>query len=340
MNGVVRNGVVDDIFPAPPADPIDRPSTPPPPPLDPIPPPPPTDIAAPPPPLDGSFPPPPPPDHEAIASADDRTDAAPPVKKKKTGWGSQPKATPLSVEELLRKKREADEAASKVCPTLHSHNMRCKLFTQDSTDALHRMLLTSSTIQPKFLSRAEREKLALEKRAREVEDQQKSKSTATPPFRNGINGSAHLSNGDRGTSDPTRSSIPTGPRAFRQGDVPTGPAAMRSKEPNKGYDTAPSEPPRSTAFDATDSKSQRRPADEDKSEKMHEALIKQRYMGADQNVSTFSANKKRRRTTEKKFNFEWNTEEDTSPDYNPIYNKRAEANFYGRGRLGGFADDF
>ncbi|KAI9814882.1 MAG: mRNA splicing protein prp28 [Thelocarpon impressellum] len=69
------------------------------------------------------------------------------------------------------------------------------------------------------------------------------------------------------------------------------------------------------------------------------ALIRQRYMGAEQNMSTFSAKKKRRRTTEKKFNFEWNTEEDTSPDYNPLYAKRAETNFYGRGRLGGFAED-
>ena len=201
MNGAVRNSIVDGAFPAPPADPIDRPSTPPPPPLDPIPPPPPTDIAAPPPPSDGSFPPPPPPDREVIASTDDRTDGPPPVKKKKTGWGSQPKATPLSVEELLRKKREADEAASKVCLTLHNYNMRRKLFTQESTDTLHRMLLTSCTIQPKFLSRAEREKLALEKRAREVEDQQRSKSTATPPLRNGINGSAHLSNGDMSIQD-------------------------------------------------------------------------------------------------------------------------------------------
>lgn len=69
------------------------------------------------------------------------------------------------------------------------------------------------------------------------------------------------------------------------------------------------------------------------------ALIRQRYMGADQNTSTFSAKKKRRRTTERKFNFEWNVEEDTSPDYNPLYASRAEVNFYGRGRLGGFADD-
>ena len=69
------------------------------------------------------------------------------------------------------------------------------------------------------------------------------------------------------------------------------------------------------------------------------ALTRHRYMGAEQNQSTFSAKKKRRRTTEKKFNFEWNDEEDTSPDYNPIYQQRAEATFYGRGKLGGFTEE-
>ena len=74
-------------------------------------------------------------------------------------------------------------------------------------------------------------------------------------------------------------------------------------------------------------------------EEAQHSLVKQRYMGADINQSTFSAKKKRRRTTEKKFNFEWNAEEDTSPDYNPLYQTRAEVNFYGRGKLGGFAED-
>lgn len=60
-------------------------------------------------------------------------------------------------------------------------------------------------------------------------------------------------------------------------------------------------------------------------------------MGAETNVSKFSAQKKRNRTTDKKFNFEWNAEEDTTPDYDPIYSKRAEVNIgYGRGRLAGF----
>jgi ATP-dependent RNA helicase DDX23/PRP28 len=38
----------------------------------------------------------------------------PPEIKKKQGWGSVPKKTPLSIEEILKKKREADAAAAKV----------------------------------------------------------------------------------------------------------------------------------------------------------------------------------------------------------------------------------
>ena len=60
-------------------------------------------------------------------------------------------------------------------------------------------------------------------------------------------------------------------------------------------------------------------------------------MGVDPDGHT-SAKKKRRKTAERKFTFEWGAEEDTSPDYNPIYSNRAEAHFFGRGKLGGFAE--
>jgi ATP-dependent RNA helicase DDX23/PRP28 len=214
---------------------------------------------------------------------------------KKKGWGSAPKSQPVSVEELLKKKREADLAASK----------------------------------PKFLSKADRERLALGKRAQEVRESQAA-------ARNGANGT----NGSNGhTASPTHtpsasSAVPTGPRAERQMYAPpSGPAAMRSKP----RDLAPPTPPKAIAFGTSDSKTNKRPAEEDP-EKAQAELIRQRYMGADQNVSTFSAQKKRRRTTEKKFNFEWNAEEDTTPDYNPIYNDRAGVSFFGRGRLAGFDD--
>lgn len=67
------------------------------------------------------------------------------------------------------------------------------------------------------------------------------------------------------------------------------------------------------------------------------AEIRRRYMGADPDSSS-QTKKKRRKTSERKFTFEWGAEEDTSPDYNPLYANRAEAHFFGRGRLGGFAE--
>jgi len=196
-------------------------------------------------------------------------------------------------------------------------------------------------VQPKFLSKAQREKIALEKRAKDVEEQRKKhRSERADP-----QPSAHQHNQYRikvpasavsGSNGSTRPTIPTGPRALRNGEIPTGPAAMRTSQPIKGYDLVPPPPPRPTVNGTAASKGEKRPA---AVEEAQQNLIRQRYMGADQNQSTFSAKKKRRRTTEKKFNFEWNAEEDTSPDYNPLYQARAETNFYGRGRLGGFAED-
>ena len=189
--------------------------------------------------------------------------------------------------------------------------------------------------------------MALEKRAKEVEEQKRkteSVSNGSKPLQNGSghNLSQHSRNGTDKPAKPTngvngsaRPAIPTGPRALRAGEIPTGPASMRPPQPNKGYDMAPPPPPKPSVIGTSAAKSEKRPAIEE----AQQNLIKQRYMGADLNQSTFSAKKKRRRTTEKKFNFEWNAEEDTSPDYNPLYQARAEANFYGRGRLGGFSED-
>ncbi|KAK3699470.1 mRNA splicing protein prp28 [Vermiconidia calcicola] len=252
----------------------------------PPPPPPPSSDAPPPPPPSDPIPPPPPAEVNGNGSAEGVS------KKRKVGWGNgAPKTQPLSIEELLAKKKAADEAAAK----------------------------------PKFLSKKERERIALAKREQDVaaekaKEQSEKPSAPSRPTRNGH------ANGHRGP--------PTGPRTMRNGAVPTGPAAMRSL-PNKGYDMAPPPPPKAVAI-VDGPKSSKKASEQD----VEAAMTRQRYMGADTNTSTFSAKKKRKRTTEKKFNFEWNAEEDTSPDYNPIYNSRAEGtSFFGRGKLGGFADD-
>ncbi|KAK3715679.1 mRNA splicing protein prp28 [Vermiconidia calcicola] len=251
----------------------------------PPPPPPPSSDAPPPPPPSDPVPPPPPAEVNGNGSVEGTS------KKRKVGWGDgAPKTQPLSIEELLAKKKAADEAAAK----------------------------------PKFLSKKERERIALEKREQVLAAEKAKEQLEKPsvPSR-ATNGHA---NGHRGP--------PTGPRTMRNGAVPTGPAAMRSL-PNKGYDMAPPPPPKAVAI-VDGPKSSKKASEQD----VEAAMTRQRYMGADTNTSTFSAKKKRKRTTEKKFNFEWNAEEDTSPDYNPIYNSRAEGtSFFGRGKLGGFADD-
>ncbi|EOD51103.1 putative pre-mrna-splicing atp-dependent rna helicase prp28 protein [Neofusicoccum parvum UCRNP2] len=217
-----------------------------------------------------------------------------PALPKKKGWGApKPKKNPLSIEEILKKKKEADAAAAK----------------------------------PKFLSKAERERLALEKRQKEVAEQ-KRKAKAEKSEQNASNG-----------IQPNGSAV-NGVNGKASGVIPTGPRAMRNSLPNKGYDMAPPPPPKSVAITQggkpTGEKAGEKRQNPEEAEK---ELIRQRYMGSEQNTSTFSAKKKRKRTTEKKFNFEWNAEEDTSTDYNPLYQTRSEAGFFGRGRLGGFSDD-
>ncbi|KAJ5784470.1 Pre-mRNA-splicing ATP-dependent RNA helicase prp28 [Penicillium pulvis] len=268
--------------PAPPPDTIERPPSPPPPP--------PEDSGAPPPPPDVAAPPPPP---------DDRP-PAPPIEttKKKQGWGSKrPAAAPLSVEDLIRKKKEAEAAAAK----------------------------------PKFLSKAQREKLALEKRAKEVEAERRAKAQTNGADRTGSSSRTPSVIPEDTGSDYRNANgrVPTGPRAMH-GNAPAGPAAMRGRN----HDMDPPPPPPKGGKKAQGEKNITK-----KNEAETEAeLIKKRYMGAEQ-ASSFSAQKKRKRTTDKKFNFEWNVEEDTSNDYNPLYQHRQEANFFGRGRLAGFADD-
>jgi ATP-dependent RNA helicase DDX23/PRP28 len=82
-------------------------SPPPPPPESLVPPPPPTDFAPPPP---EDLPPPPPSEYLPPPPTSNEQ-----PQKKKLGWGVPRSRGPLSIEEILQKKKEADEAAAKVC---------------------------------------------------------------------------------------------------------------------------------------------------------------------------------------------------------------------------------
>ncbi|KAL5114779.1 mRNA splicing protein prp28 [Pleosporales sp. CAS-2024a] len=248
-------------------------------------------IPPPPPPLQQSIPPPPPANEPPPPPPQDQDEdelgpkLAP--KKAKNGLPLQNRKQPPSIDDILRAHREKEAAASK----------------------------------PKFLSKAERERIVLEKQQKELEEAQKQREAAEKSRLAWLrNGDSHANGGYDASS-----SVPTGPRAMR-------PETSRSQ---RNGDMAP--PP------APDKKPGKRPSEDAEAAKRYmeseAASNRQRYMGPDQNQSTFSAKKKRKRTTEKKFNFGWNAEEDTSEDYNPIYSERVEPTFFGRGRLGGFAEE-
>ncbi|KAI0135611.1 DEAD-domain-containing protein [Daldinia grandis] len=200
--------------------------------------------------------------------------------------------SPLDIEEILRKKKEANEAAAK----------------------------------PRFIPKAERERLAAEKqkeeeekRRRKAEEEARNKPTGRSTAASGLDG-RHADRRDRDHAP----AVPTGPRAMRQ----TGHDRREANDHENGDTRGKSKGKKGSA-------GEKRAAPEE----TEAASIRARYMGPEMNQSTFSAKKKRRRTTEKKFNFEWDAEEDTTQDHNPIYAERAEPTFFGRGRLAGFGDD-
>lgn len=173
-----------------------------------------------------------------------------------------------------------------------------------------------------------------------MEAERQAKATPNGADKNGFSVEAPPKRHEEARHDrrEPRHRVPTGPRAMR-GDIPTGPASKRgaNAQSTRNQDLEPPAPPKSMSFGLKGGKGEKRVSEEDEAA-AQAALVKHRYMGAEQ-TSSFSAKKKRKRTADRKFNFEWNVEEDTSGDYNPLYQNRHEANFFGRGRLAGFGED-
>ena len=172
---------------------------PPPPPSDAIPPPPPPSYDIPPPPPPSSDLPPPPPPPPTNGQLDTEEDLQPNLRKRKLGWSAKPKTQPLSIEELLAKKKAADEAAAK----------------------------------PKFLSKKERERIALEKREKEV--------AALKTDVGGNDGKAASTNGTNGLA------APTGPRFMQNGQRAGRGPPPAQRLPDKGYDMKPPPAPKAVA---------------------------------------------------------------------------------------------
>ncbi|KAK8082017.1 Pre-mRNA-splicing ATP-dependent RNA helicase PRP28 [Apiospora saccharicola] len=205
------------------------------------------------------------------------------------GNGSK-KKVPIDIEQLLAQKKAADEAAKK----------------------------------PRFLSKAERERLAAEKAHKEEEELEQKRRAIAEKNKQWVS-QGHNQGHGQGQRDNRdnrrREDVPTGPRAMRHGGHPNDYSNDYSKGDKFGRDDRSGQ--RSDQRGNNKGKgnnSQKRPAPAD----VDADMIRARYMGPELNQSTFSAQKKRKRTGGQKFNFGWNDEEDTSQDWNPLYSERVD----------------
>ncbi|KAM0450346.1 hypothetical protein ACHAPV_004015 [Trichoderma viride] len=179
---------------------------------------------------------------------------------------------PLDVEEILRKKKAADAAAAK----------------------------------PRFIPKAQRERLAAEKAKQEEQEKQRKTIDDSQRRREDEKKWEARANGLPVSNGAPNGAVvpPTGPRAMNQasGSGSRGRDGRDGREGRDGKKNSKAENAKRSAAEIEDS------------------LLRSRYLGPEVNKqSSFSAKKKRMRTTEKKFNFEWDVEEDTSRDNDPLY---------------------
>lgn len=207
---------------------------------------------------------------------------------------------PLDIEEILRKKKAADAAAAK----------------------------------PRFIPKAERERLAAEQAKKEDEEKNRKASDDAQRRRDeeGKWAASSRPNGYPANSSDgsyeSRRAPPTGPRAMSHQQ--NGRDRGRDQGRDRGDDFLKRE-----AKKPEKKKTEKRSAVE-----IEQSLLRSRYLGPEVNQqSSFSAKKKRMRTTERKFNFDWDAEEDTSRDNDPLYAQQTANRGGGFAGIGGEFDD-
>jgi ATP-dependent RNA helicase DDX23/PRP28 len=214
---------------------------------------------------------------------------------------------------MLKRKKLEEESKSKVWP----FNLQ-----SSRTDFL----------QPKFLSKEERARIAMEKRAKEVAAKRAEGQAKVDAVRNSLTTNSSLT--DRPTMAPQ--SIPTGPRGgnYQNGrdSVPynrSGRDESQFRSATDGRDHSNGINGRSHSRDSPEpSNGSDRAEDEAALDGSELASMRARYMGIAPQKT------KKRRLNDRKFVFDWSTEADTSTSN--IQSTKAINVGFGRGHFGGF----
>lgn len=167
----------------------------------------------------------------------------------------------------------------------------------------------AAAAKPKFIPKAKREKLAAEKNKQEEEDRKRKESEKARQKRENERKweEKERQNGAKSTND-----VPNG-----TSKVPTGPKAMNGDR-GRGRDG------RDGGKSQKEAKKSEKTGDKRSATDIETNLLRSRYLGPEVNQqSNFSAQKKRMRTMDKKFNFDWDAGEDTWRDNDPLYTSQA-----------------
>eukprot|EP00124_Ichthyophonus_hoferi_P002606 Ihof_evm3s185 gene=Ihof_evmTU3s185 len=177
-------------------------------------------------------------------------------------------------------------------------------------DILQRKKVEETAAKPKFLTKAERAELALQKRQQDIADQRMKQDAMLEAHKKLLEEARHSTGSDRdreryGRWDTSR-------------DRDRGRERERERERERDRDRDRDRPR------AKESKDSEVISDSEI------GAIKERYLGAPKQK------RKIRRMNEKKFVFDWDGNEDTSKDHNPLYNNRHQIHtLFGRGHIAG-----
>ncbi|KAL7749346.1 mRNA splicing protein prp28 [Sorochytrium milnesiophthora] len=217
------------------------------------------------------------------------------------------KKDPLSLEDVLKKRAQEKEAAAK----------------------------------PKFLSKEERAKIALEKRAKEVEalrDRQDEVRKESEAFLK--NAEALRREQEERERENARYNNRSGSSRFndRQGNNRGRGRGGRDRNNrgDRGGRDYSRERNTDRAHDRGDKATEQKPGNSEKEVHLTEEemkAVRARYMGNEKEK------RKVRRMNDRKFVFDWDAQEDTSVDHNPLYAKRTDSILFGRGHIGGIDYD-
>ncbi|XP_053212343.1 probable ATP-dependent RNA helicase DDX23 [Panonychus citri] len=174
-------------------------------------------------------------------------------------------------------------------------------------------------VKPKFLTREEREKLALQRREQEAAAIRKRNEEAARQRQQLLEKVRRDKDSDRMEIDRRIDSESRDRRDRR--DERRDDRRGRDRDRDDRNRDRDRERDRPTVDDDEEPK--------EKDKKRESEAIKERYLGANKKK------KKLRRLNERKFVFDWDAAEDTSDDYNPIYKDRHTIQLYGRGHIAG-----